>query len=213
MAEQTIYTHCYLFLALGTILPWHIPVAATRWPSVLWMVPELFPKSSAAKYTACAQSSPRVTPYSGLGQLLSDNDDERLSTPHSPNDSSAASPVYSRIVLQKHTRSTHASSTNQSDTDGAPLSQRSSSTTSDYVINIDGLHAQHPALLDPSEPATPECLVTCRRKTTFEARVRLSAHAKPIYVGRYKSEQAAHDACGRLLRQQTTPRRSVPKSK
>ncbi|RHY69984.1 hypothetical protein DYB38_011955 [Aphanomyces astaci] len=184
---------------------------------------DLFQKTSTksgAKYTACAQSSPRVTPYSGLGQLLDTGEDNHVADqlpPPSLNNDATEYTVYTRLGIQ----STPPRSTNQSDCDSseAPLSHRSSTaspSSSDHVINMEEFRLRPPYLdqdPQPQGPDIPECYVTCRRKkTAFEARVRLAMHDKPIYVGRYKTEQAARDACARLLRQ-TTPRQESKATK
>ncbi|KAF0684215.1 Aste57867_23801 [Aphanomyces stellatus] len=164
---------------------------------------ELFPKSSV-KYAACAQASPKVTPYSGLGQLPFDDEDETPLPPPIP--MATTDPILHRMMMPRPA-SPYTNQTEELELSSSQSPRERSTWTSmaDHVIDVEPHDGDASIHVVPA-PVGPVCLITCRRKTTFEARVRLTPESTTIYVGRYKGEQAAWDACGRLLRQ-STPRR------
>ncbi|KDO28387.1 hypothetical protein SPRG_06625 [Saprolegnia parasitica CBS 223.65] len=149
---------------------------------------ELVRKSSHGLRYAPSSSKKKATmtvmPYSGLGQLSSSDDevDEQLRR-----ESQEGSPTYpSRWVppVSRHN--------NNQETEVSP---RTSSISSLYDPPSDVKASPRPSTTN--DPA--RVLITVRRKVTFEARVRLHVDKPPVYVGRYKSEQSARDACARLL--------------
>ncbi|OQR83961.1 hypothetical protein ACHHYP_14080 [Achlya hypogyna] len=138
---------------------------------------ELVPKSShGVRYAPTSlypnkKSQMAVMPYSGLDQLSSDEDDEF----------------------------------DRKDDDSPTLpSRRAPATSNQEAESLQSARTSSLAELydpPPERPGTPRAtvLITVRRKVTYEARVRLAADRPPVYVGRYKSEQAAREACDRLL--------------
>ncbi|OQS03782.1 hypothetical protein THRCLA_21067 [Thraustotheca clavata] len=133
---------------------------------------ELMPKSSSryAPSPFRLKTKSIITPYSGLGQLPSEDDD-------SESDRKEDTPQQDRLLAELP-----RVSNNNQDTE----TPRSSTSTELY---------------DPPRTTTlsPEVIITLRRKVIYEAKVRLQTDKPAVYVGRYKSENAARDACEKLI--------------
>ncbi len=173
---------------------------------------ELFQKSST-RYAARRPSSKlsAVTPYAGLEQHSDGDEPLDIVEHHCPVLPSSsvmdAYPNIQRILTDvRDKRAAHSSSYSSHDNNNHEETPRSQQEPSSSCSSLSSpRHASrssrslHSPRLHKAQAAEPEFLVTCRRKTTYEARVRLRWDSQPIYVGRYKSEESARAACTRMV--------------